>query len=77
MLCGQEALLVAVLDVRLRLGFRLPPAFRRSGALILPGYVGVKRGGTVFSLISLLISCVASSTRSWLAHRVPRNFLSP
>jgi len=74
MLCGQKALLVAVLDVRLRLGFRLPPAFRRSGALIWLRFLSVKRGGTVFALISLPIFRVAPSTRSWLGPSLPRNF---
>jgi hypothetical protein len=63
-LCGQKALLVAVLDVRLRLGSRLPPAFRRSGALIWLRYMGVKRAETLSSLISLLIFRVAPSSRS-------------
>ena len=42
-LCGPEALLVAVLDVRLRLGSRLLPALLRGGALIWPHFRSVKR----------------------------------
>src|SRR5882724_6717453 len=57
-LCGPEALLVAVLDVRLRLGFRLPPALLRGGALIWPHFRSVERADGLFSLISLAILVV-------------------
>src|SRR5260370_13752949 len=57
-LCGDEVLLVAVLDVRLRLGSRLLPALLRGGALIWPHFRSVKRADGLFSLISLALPAV-------------------